>query len=80
MQDNPFNQDQPLSIEHPEVTIPLDITGTIIFLDSHTPTQHELDTCPHLHLTSTVEWDPKTMRLASTQSVEVEATMYIDWP
>ena len=37
------------------------------------PTQHELDTCPHLHLTSAVEWDPQTMHLASTQSVEAEA-------
>ena len=40
---------------HPEVTIPLNVTGTIIYLDSHTPTQHELDTCPHIHLTSTAE-------------------------
>ena len=73
VQDNPFNRDIPLSIEHPELTIPLHLAGTIIFLDSHTPTQHELDTCPHLHLTSAVEWDPQTMHLASTRSVEAEA-------
>ena len=58
--------------------IPLDITGTIIFLDTHTPTQHELDTCPHLHLTSVVEWDPQTVHLASTRSVEVEAIISED--
>ena len=65
-----------LSIKHPELTIPLNITRTIIFLDTHTPTQHELDTCPHLHLTSMAEWDPQTMHLVSTQSVEVEVIMY----
>ena len=48
--DNPFNHDNPLSIQHPELTIPLYISGTNIFLANHTPTQHELDTCPHLNM------------------------------
>ena len=73
MQDNPFNCDILLSIKHPELTISLNITRTIIFLDTHMPIQHEIDTCPHLHLMSAAKWDPQTMHLASTQSVEVEA-------
>jgi hypothetical protein len=69
---NPFDLDILLSIKHPELTIPLHISGTNIFLNTRTPTQHELDTCPHLHLTSEVEWNPQTMYLASSQSVEAE--------
>ena len=74
--DNPFDPDSPLCIEHPDVTIPLDISGTNIYLDSRTPTQHELDTCPHIHLTSDAEWNPQTVHLASTQSVEAEVLDY----
>jgi len=70
--DNPFDRQTPLSIEHPELIIPLLTSGTNIFLDTRTPTQNELDSCPHLHLTSEAEWNPQTVLLASTQSVEAE--------
>ena len=73
MCDNPFDTHSTLSIEHDDVIIPLKISGTNIFLDTHTPTQHELDTCPHIHLTSETEWNPHTVRLSSTQSAEAEA-------
>jgi hypothetical protein len=71
--DNPFDCTTPLSVEHSELTIPLLTSGTNIFLDTRTPTQNKLDTCPHyLHLTSEVEWNPQTVLLALTQSVEAE--------
>jgi hypothetical protein len=73
--DNPFDRDTPLSIEHPELTIPLHLEGTNIFLDSRTPTQHELDTSPHIHLTSDAEWNPQTIRLAAVHPVEAEENM-----
>ena len=73
--DNPFDPNQPLSIEHDEATIPLAISGTNIFMETRTPTQHELDTCPHLQLTSETAWNPHTVRLASTHSVEAEETV-----
>jgi len=76
--DNPFDQTNPLSIEHDDVTLPLEISGTTIFLDTRTPTQHELDNCPHLHLTCETEWNPHTVRLASTQSAEAEAFDIVD--
>ena len=72
VQDNPFDTNTPLSIEHDDITIPLSILGTNIFLNTHTPTQRELDSCPHIHLTSDVYWNPHTVRLASTQSEEAE--------
>jgi hypothetical protein len=70
--DNPFDTHNILSIEHDDVTIPLSISGTNIFLNTHTPTQHELDNCPHIHLTSENEWNPHTVQLSSTQSAEAE--------
>jgi hypothetical protein len=70
--DNPFDAAKPLAIEHDDLSLPLEISGTNIFLNTRTPTQHELDNCPHLHLTSETEWNPHTVRLASTQSVEAE--------
>jgi hypothetical protein len=76
--DNPFNPHDPLSIQHDDATIPLSLSGTNIFLDTRTPTQHELDNCPHLHLTSEAEWNPQTVRLASTQSVEAEVIDNLD--
>jgi hypothetical protein len=40
--DNPFDSHHELSIEHDDVTLPLTVSGTNIFLDTRTPTQHEL--------------------------------------
>jgi hypothetical protein len=60
---------------HSQLTIPnstFHISGTNIFLDTRTPTQNKLDTCPHLYLTSEVEWNPQTLLLPSTRSVEAE--------
>lgn len=72
--DNPFDSGIPIQIEHAEVTVPLQISGTNIFLETCTPTQHELDNCPHIALTCDSEWNPQTMRLASTRSVAAENT------
>ena len=72
--DNPFNPAEPLSIVHEDLTIPLSLQGTTIFLNTTTPKQNELDTCPHIHLTCDSEWNPQTVRLAATQSVEAEHT------
>jgi hypothetical protein len=71
--DNPFNPVEPLSIIHDDVTIPLSISGTNIFIETTTPTQSELDHCPHIHLTCDSKWNPQTVRLAATRSVEAEA-------
>jgi hypothetical protein len=76
VQDNPFERTTPLSIEHLELTIPLHLSGTNIFLNARTPTQHELDNCPHLHVTCDAEWNPHTVRLALTHSVEAEANIH----
>ncbi len=70
--DNPFNPVEPIGIDTPELRIPLTMEGTIIFFHSSTPTVLELDTCPHIHLTSDAEWNPHTVQLAAyARTVEV---------
>ena len=76
--DSPFNPAEPLSIVHEDLAIPLSLQGTTIFMTTMTPTQLELDTCPHIHLTCDSEWNPQTVRLAATQSVEAEHTSDIE--
>lgn len=43
-----------------EVTLPLMIKGVVSYFTSHYPTTNELDTCPHINLTSDVPWDPNS--------------------
>ena len=71
VQDNPFDAN-PIAIETQDINIPLLLAGTTIYFDSSTPTQHELDTCPHIHLTSDTEWNPHNVRLSAAHSVEAE--------
>ncbi len=42
--DNPFNTEEPISIETSDITIPLFLSGTTLFMETSTLTQHELDT------------------------------------
>jgi hypothetical protein len=50
-----------------QVTIPLMLHGVVSYFTSHYPTTHELDTCPHLNLTSDAVWDPNSSRLAELE-------------
>lgn len=68
--DNPYDKDKPLAIIVPDVlTIPLQMQGTKIYFESRTPTQHELDTCMHVNLTSREEWNPHDISLSQTSVV-----------
>ena len=70
--DNPFDRENPISIHHEEVIIPLLQSGTTLFLETSTPTSHELNTCPHITLTFDTEWNPHTVNLSATRSEEAE--------
>jgi hypothetical protein len=50
-----------------EVTIPLMLKGVVSYFTSHYPTTHELDTCPHLNLTSDAVWDPNSPHLENLE-------------
>jgi hypothetical protein len=50
--------------EHYEaVSIPLQLKGTTIYFESHTPTSWELENCCHIVLTSDNPWKPNTVKL-----------------
>ena len=59
VQDNPSST-SPLFImtEDLEFSMNLSMAGTIVYTDTHTPSSHELATCPHVQLTSPMPWDP----------------------
>ena len=63
LQDNPMS-DRPLSIitEDGEFCIELMMAGTIIYMNTFTPSQKELQECPHVTLTSSHLWDPNSVK------------------
>ena len=47
--------------EDASFSLPMKMEGTTIFADTYTPNAQELDTCPHIVLSSHGEWDPSTV-------------------
>jgi hypothetical protein len=72
--DNPYDHEHPLQISTDVCDIPLDINGTIISFQTRAPTDEELNSYPHIVLTSDHPWDPHNVVLgAVSRSVEEEA-------
>ena len=74
VQDKPFSTKgltiQPASHD---ITIPLQTLGTIIYANTHAPTDQELTTCcPHIILSSNADLDPHHIRFPS-HDVEEES-------
>jgi hypothetical protein len=67
--DNPFDTERKLEIvgenesEDQPIVIPIHMKGTILYFDTNTPTQSDLDTLAHFHLTLENEWNPHEVRL-----------------
>ena len=68
--DNPYSKDG-IYIHEPEsqVTVPLHSRGTILYANSHAPTDQELQQCKHIVLTSPGLWNPNTVKLGDVSSV-----------
>ncbi|KAI2499334.1 Reverse transcriptase (RNA-dependent DNA polymerase) [Fragilaria crotonensis] len=63
VQDNPFgNVAMHIASDGDDFMHPMQADGTTIFFDSRTPTNHELDTCQHIVLTSSNEWNPRDVQ------------------
>jgi hypothetical protein len=76
VQDNPFSK-APIYIatEGNEFVLPLKSQGTILGVTTRTPTDHELQTCPHISLSSEHEWDPQNVRFPeASRTVEEEVS------
>ena len=74
VQDNPTSP-SPLSIitEDTNFAMALKREGTIISFNTRTPTQHELETCPHIQLSSSKSWDPTKVHFSvGSHSLEEE--------
>ncbi len=74
VQDNPFDP-APIfiSTEDNEFTLPLSSKGTVLGVATRTPTDQELQTCPHVVLSSEHEWDPQNVRFPrASRTVEEE--------
>ena len=62
--DNPYDVSHELSIEIKDgPIIPMHYEGTKLTFQSQVPTDHELNTLPHLNLTSTRPWEPHSVVL-----------------
>ena len=63
VQDNPYDEtEMHLETENGELVIPLQASGTTISLSTRTPTDRELQECPHVTMTSKKEWDPRELQ------------------
>jgi hypothetical protein len=62
--DNPFDTTRSLSIDiHDDFHIPLRPVGTKLMFTSRVPTATELETCEHIHMTSSAPWNPSEISL-----------------
>ena len=70
--DNPFDPNHDLCIEcDNDLSIPLRLQGTKTYFESRSPTIRELETCPHIELTSIREWNPNTVNLSIQSTISI---------
>ena len=61
VQDNPFHQSEPLSIQDPDeiLQLPFRLDGVNVVCTTRTPSEYELHNCKHVSLNSPTPWDPR---------------------
>ena len=69
VQDNPYPKVCPMLIEIPEGEFDtfLQSYGTVMFLDTWFPTQGDLESYPHIELTSHQHWNPNKIEFPQTK-------------
>ena len=78
VKDDPFALDELIRIEseNGDAVLPFHIEGTIIYLDTWTPTDKDLSHFPHLKMTSPHPWNTSEFHFPKTsQRLEEELTM-----
>ena len=63
--------------EDTSFSLPMKMEGTTIFADTYTPNAQELDTCPHIVLSSHGEWDPSTVRFSQSSRFMEEEMSHV---
>ena len=76
VQDNPFSADEThIATEDESLFIPLTSQGTTIFMNTRTPTDQELQECPHIEFTSRSPWNPHDVRFPEPTRLVEEGRM-----
>ena len=66
--DKPFDSTRQLFVETENGnTIYILADGIKVGLDSRAPTDHKLQSLPHVHLTSKIQWNPETVQLGEVR-------------
>jgi hypothetical protein len=79
VQDNPFHRD-PMVIRKDDeddgngFEACLKTQGTVIYLDTWTPTDSDLREFPHVQLTSSAEWNPNDIALPGQSAADIQET------
>ena len=78
VQDNPFSNES-LSIQPAshDIAFPIQTLGTIIYANTHAPTDRELGQHPHIVLSYTADWDTNHVQFPSPD-VEEESRSTIN--
>ena len=68
VKDDPFALDEAISIEseNGDAVLPVHAEGTIIYMDTWTPTDEYLSQFPHITMTSPHPWNPSEVQLPRT--------------
>ena len=68
VQDDPTSP-SPLSIitEEKDFCMPLHMDGTIVYTDTYSPSDRELETCPHIIMLSPHPWNPHTVKFPTCE-------------
>ena len=62
---NDYTHDEPFGITLPLLFSPFSLSGTHLHFSSLVPTDDELESLPHIQMTSDAPWDPNTVQLRS---------------
>ena len=60
---DPYDTNRKFGIDHPNVFIPFQTKGLMIYFESYVPADEELDNCVHICLTGQEEWDPNNVKM-----------------
>ena len=67
--DNPYDKEKGLYIVvNDELTIPMTTKGTKVLFQSRVPSNKELETCPHIEMTSSEQWNPNEISMVKSIS------------
>ena len=78
VQDNPFNPIQcHIDTGFDGVIIPLFTQGTVVFTNTRTPTEEELQSCPKITITSSKIWDPHNLAFPTPTTIIEDGQLVI---